>query len=165
MLAVLLAAAWLAGCHMGPRGPFCQSCAMPMDKPELFGTEAGGARSADYCTYCYQNGKFTEPSPSQEHLLDFRELSSPLSAMISEHCDLGDSPECWAPIDALYELHRAFYEAEGLTPMGSALFKSRVKTVIPRLERTRKMVAGEQVYVYKGIRIKRSAERKYLGRP
>lgn len=111
------------------------------------------------------NGKFTEPMPSQEHLQDFRELSSPLSAMISEHCELGDSPECWAPIEALYELHRAFYEEQGLTPMGSALFKSRIKTVIPSLERARRTVAGEQVYVYKGIRVKRNAERRYLGRP
>lgn len=111
------------------------------------------------------NGKFTEPSPSQEHLQDFRELSSPMSAMISAHCELGDSPEHWAPIDALFELHRAYYDEEGLTPMGSALFKSRIKTVVPHLERIRKRVAGEQVYAYRGIRIKRSAERRYLGRP
>ena len=112
-----------------------------------------------------KNGRFTEPMPSQEHLQDFRELSSPLSAMISEHCELGNNPEFWAPTGALYELHRAYYEEEGLTPMGSALFKSRIKTVIPYLERTRKSVAGEQVYAYKGIRIKRSAERRFLGRP
>jgi putative DNA primase/helicase len=111
------------------------------------------------------NSKFTEPSPSQEHLQDFRELSSPLATMISEHCELGSSPECWASIDSLCDLQRAYYEEEGLTSMGSALFKSRIKTVIPKLERTRKIVAGEQVYVYKGIRIKRSAERKYLGKP
>lgn len=112
-----------------------------------------------------KNDKFTEPVPSQEHLQDFRELSSPLSTMISEHCEIGDNPEYWAPIDALCDLHRAFYEEEGLTPMGSALFKSRIKTVIPHLERGRRVIAGEQVYIYKGIRIKRSAEKKYLGRP
>lgn len=112
-----------------------------------------------------KNDKFTDPTSSQEHLQDFRELSSPLSAMIAEHCDVGDDPEWWAPVDSLYDLHRAYYEEEGLTPMGSALFKSRIKTVIPSLERTRKMVAGEQVSVYKGIRIKQNAKRKYLGRP
>ena len=111
------------------------------------------------------NGWFTQPIPSQEHLQDFRELSSPLSTMISEHCEIGDTPEYWAVIESLYELHRAFYEQEGLTPMGSAMFKSRIKTVLPRLERTRRTIAGEQVYGYKGIRIKRSAERKFLGRP
>ena len=42
-----------------PKGPFCQSCAMPMQEPRQFGTEAGGAASKDYCCYCFQGGKFT----------------------------------------------------------------------------------------------------------
>jgi hypothetical protein len=32
---------------------------MPMQEPRQFGTEAGGAASAEYCCYCYQGGKFT----------------------------------------------------------------------------------------------------------
>jgi hypothetical protein len=44
---------------MQPQGPFCQSCAVPLNKPELFGTEADGSRSEKYCAYCYQNGAFT----------------------------------------------------------------------------------------------------------
>ncbi|MDD4300776.1 MAG: zinc ribbon domain-containing protein [Methanomicrobium sp.] len=39
----------------------CQSCGMPMAKESDFGTEKGGSRSEDYCTYCYQNGAYTEP--------------------------------------------------------------------------------------------------------
>ena len=38
---------------------FCQSCSMPLDKPELLGTEKDGSKSNEYCTYCYQNGSFT----------------------------------------------------------------------------------------------------------
>lgn len=38
---------------------FCQSCAMPMGDEELYGTEADGGRSTDYCKYCYDNGAFT----------------------------------------------------------------------------------------------------------
>lgn len=39
---------------------FCQSCGMPMgDGDGLYGTEAGGGKSADYCRYCYQDGAFT----------------------------------------------------------------------------------------------------------
>ncbi len=38
---------------------FCQSCGMPLEQPEDFGTEKGGARSADYCQYCYKDGAFT----------------------------------------------------------------------------------------------------------
>lgn len=39
---------------------FCQSCGMPMTGQEhLYGTEADGSKSADYCQYCYANGAFT----------------------------------------------------------------------------------------------------------
>ncbi len=55
---------------MKPQGPFCQSCAMPMDKPELFGTNANGARAEDYCTYCFQNGKFTAPDITLQEMID-----------------------------------------------------------------------------------------------
>ena len=37
---------------------FCQSCYMPMTKPEDFGTEADGSPSHDYCFHCYTNGDF-----------------------------------------------------------------------------------------------------------
>lgn len=39
----------------------CQSCGMPMSAVEQFGTEADGALSKDYCTYCYRDGAFTAP--------------------------------------------------------------------------------------------------------
>ena len=38
---------------------FCQSCGMPLQNEADYGTEAGGGRSEEYCTYCYQNGGFT----------------------------------------------------------------------------------------------------------
>lgn len=39
---------------------FCQSCGMPMEaSAELYGAEVDGSKSADYCKYCYENGKFT----------------------------------------------------------------------------------------------------------
>lgn len=40
---------------------FCQSCSMPLDKPEMMGTEKDGSKSKEYCTYCYQNGAFINP--------------------------------------------------------------------------------------------------------
>ena len=69
-VAVVLLAGMVVGCRMGPKGPFCQSCAMPMDKPELFGTEANGNPSTNYCTYCYQKGVFTEPGITMEQMID-----------------------------------------------------------------------------------------------
>ena len=45
---------------------FCQSCAMPLEKPEDYGTEKDGAPSADYCCYCYTNGAFTSEQTMEE---------------------------------------------------------------------------------------------------
>lgn len=38
---------------------FCQSCGMPMGAEELYGNEADGRKSVDYCNYCYKDGAFT----------------------------------------------------------------------------------------------------------
>lgn len=35
---------------------------MPLDKPEMMGTEKDGTKSKEYCTYCYQHGAFVNPS-------------------------------------------------------------------------------------------------------
>lgn len=40
---------------------YCQSCGMPLDNPELQGTEKDGSMSELYCKYCYQKGQFTNP--------------------------------------------------------------------------------------------------------
>ena len=46
---------------------FCQSCGMPMGQTdELYGTEQNGAKSADYCKYCYENGAFTFQGSMEE---------------------------------------------------------------------------------------------------
>ena len=40
---------------------------MPMgETEELYGTEADGSRSSDYCSYCYQNGAFTSECTMEE---------------------------------------------------------------------------------------------------
>lgn len=52
-----------------PQNP-CQSCGMPLQKPEDHGTEVNGNRSADYCHFCYQSGKFTDPNQTMEQMID-----------------------------------------------------------------------------------------------
>ena len=39
----------------------CQSCSMPLNKPELFGTEKDGSKSQEYCINCFMDGAFTNP--------------------------------------------------------------------------------------------------------
>lgn len=52
------------------KGPFCQSCGMPMDKTECFGIDDRGFRNNDYCVHCYENGKFTDPNITMEEMID-----------------------------------------------------------------------------------------------
>lgn len=52
------------------RGPFCQSCGMPLDKPEDFGTDAIGYRVNDWCQLCYTQGAFIEPEISMPAMID-----------------------------------------------------------------------------------------------
>ena len=53
------------------KGPFCQSCGMPMEKPEQLGTEANGKPNQEYCTFCYQKGAFANPAMTYEEMLAF----------------------------------------------------------------------------------------------
>jgi hypothetical protein len=49
----------------------CQSCGMPLKKdPKGGGTEANGRKSTMYCSYCYANGKFTDPNCTVEQMQD-----------------------------------------------------------------------------------------------
>jgi len=54
-----------------PAGPFCQSCGMPMQRDEHFGTEKDGSKSDDYCVYCYQNGGFTDTTITLQQMIEF----------------------------------------------------------------------------------------------
>ena len=53
-----------------PRGPFCQSCSMPLGRPEDFGTDQARFRVNDYCRHCFADGAFTEPDISMQAMLD-----------------------------------------------------------------------------------------------
>lgn len=44
---------------LGQSGLVCQSCAMPLRDLADFGTNADGGLNTEYCTYCYQDGGFT----------------------------------------------------------------------------------------------------------
>jgi len=53
-----------------PKGPYCQSCGMPLSKdPQGGGTEANGGKSAEYCSHCYTEGRFVEPNLTVEQMV------------------------------------------------------------------------------------------------
>jgi len=65
---------------------FCESCGMPMgETDEMYGTEASGAKSTDYCKNCYDKGAFTNPNATLEETIEF------VSALMVK--DFGFSPE------------------------------------------------------------------------
>ena len=44
------------------KNKYCQSCGMPMKKDlNGGGLNADGSRNEKYCSYCYQQGAFTQP--------------------------------------------------------------------------------------------------------
>lgn len=53
-----------------PKGPFCQSCEMPMEKPDDFGSNADGLKINDYCHFCFENSAFTAPDITLEQMIE-----------------------------------------------------------------------------------------------
>lgn len=50
----------------------CQSCGMPLKQdPQKGGTNSDGTKSEIYCSYCYQNGAFTQPDFTVEEMQQF----------------------------------------------------------------------------------------------
>ena len=50
---------------------FCQSCGMPFDDAhkKYIAKEKDGSDSI-YCTYCYQDGEFTDPNASTQDMIE-----------------------------------------------------------------------------------------------
>lgn len=46
----------------------CQSCGMPLDRAEVYGSERDGSKSCKYCRYCYKDGEFTKPDMTFEEM-------------------------------------------------------------------------------------------------
>ena len=51
-------------------GDVCQSCSMPLEEGKDHGTNADGSRHKQYCHFCFQKGKFTEPRITMEQMIE-----------------------------------------------------------------------------------------------
>ncbi|MBS5064330.1 MAG: helix-turn-helix domain-containing protein [Hungatella hathewayi] len=51
---------------LGRPAGLCQSCGMTLEKDSDKGTELDGSKSEEYCTFCFQHGKFTEDISMEE---------------------------------------------------------------------------------------------------
>ena len=46
----------------------CQSCGMPLGDG-FYGTNKDGSKNSEYCTFCFQNGSFTNPHETLESMI------------------------------------------------------------------------------------------------
>lgn len=49
---------------------YCQSCGMPMQDENLYGTQRDGSKTIEYCNYCYEKGSFTLPDMTMEQMIE-----------------------------------------------------------------------------------------------
>lgn len=45
---------------------FCQSCSMPLENSEQYGTNSDGSKNQDYCHYCFEQGAFSKEETMEE---------------------------------------------------------------------------------------------------
>ena len=55
---------------METKAIICQSCGMPMQKDEDFGTDADGTKNGEYCHFCFKDGGFTDEGITMEQKID-----------------------------------------------------------------------------------------------
>lgn len=55
---------------METKAIICQSCGMPMQKDEDFGTNTDGTKSGEYCHFCFKDGGFTDEGITMEQKID-----------------------------------------------------------------------------------------------
>ena len=53
-----------------PKELICQSCGMPLRKEEDFGTNADASMNGEYCHFCFNDGKFTEPNITMKQKIE-----------------------------------------------------------------------------------------------
>ncbi|WP_025685464.1 zinc ribbon domain-containing protein [Paenibacillus maysiensis] len=47
----------------------CQSCGMPLEHEEQYGTDAHQVKTDEYCKYCYKEGAFVQPDLTMEEMI------------------------------------------------------------------------------------------------
>ena len=49
----------------------CQSCGMPLSEAFAnFGSESDGSRADEYCSICYRDGAFTQPTQTLAEMIE-----------------------------------------------------------------------------------------------
>ena len=67
----------------------CQSCAMPLTSPDLYGTNKDGSVNEDYCKWCYDKGEFLDNCTMEEYIekcSQFGEQAGMTNEQMKEYC-------------------------------------------------------------------------------
>jgi len=49
---------------------FCQSCGMPLTEEKLYGTNADGTKTDEFCLYCFKDGDYIDKDMTMDQMLD-----------------------------------------------------------------------------------------------
>lgn len=69
----------------------CQSCGMPMESEDVYGTNADGSLNEDYCKYCYDKGEFIHKVSMEEFIemcSGFGEQAGMTNEEMKAHCEM-----------------------------------------------------------------------------
>jgi hypothetical protein len=61
----------------------CQSCGMPLQKEEDFGTNENGSKNNEFCHFCFQNGRFTDEGITMDEKIE-KNINIAMNMGISE---------------------------------------------------------------------------------
>lgn len=67
----------------------CQSCSMPIENDELYGTNKDGSINKDYCKYCYKDGEFIDDVDLETYIemnVKFASQANMTENEMREHC-------------------------------------------------------------------------------
>jgi len=116
-----------------------------------------------------QKGKFAAPERSVQVMVQFRELSSPLSVFVADCCDLTKdfliSGDTWTQASDVFAAWRGWCKSNGQSHGTSATFGRYLMQAVSFLMKRRIRVNGIRQYVYYGLKLNEQAQQLYLEKP
>lgn len=68
----------------------CQSCGMPMNDENVYGTNKDGSKNSDYCIYCYKDGEFIDKVSMEKYIemmIPFAAQANMTPEQMRLHCE------------------------------------------------------------------------------
>ncbi len=70
----------------------CQSCGMPLNKEENWGTNEDNSKTDEYCKFCFENGKFIDANLTLDEVIEKSvQMSKKLWMPEDKACEIANS--------------------------------------------------------------------------